>query len=358
MKSCKLFVISIVFFILVFAFYIPPVLAENRTVLRFATLGQKGISVMVYVDKTFIPTIEKVTNKEVTLDVYWGAVMGDEEDYIEKMRVNQLQGAMVTASGGITEAVCPDMAVLQLPFLFNAWAWDEVKYVRNNIKDELYSMAEKRGYKILILMDLDFEQLYSTKYKIDTLENLQKAKVLTHAGRLEDLMLRYLGISPVPVNVPEVVSSVRTGIINVAISPSLWWVGAQLYPVTKYVNPLPIKYAPGMMILSLEAWNKLSEKNRQAISNALLKLEKEGNIVIRNCNKNSYNAMLKYGVEEIHLSEQELSLFKKKTRPLWDEMAGDIYSKEILDKVLNLLKEYRLQKQNILKNEDKTTSQL
>jgi TRAP-type C4-dicarboxylate transport system substrate-binding protein len=267
--------------------------------------------------------------------------MGDEEDYIEKVRVNQLQGAMVTASGGITEAVCPDMAVLQLPFLFNPWAWDEVKYVRDNIRDELFEMAKKRGYKIIIFMDLDFEQLYSTKYKIDSLESLQKAKVLTHAGRLEDLMLRSLGISPVPVNVPEVVSSVRTGIINVAISPSLWWVGAQLYPVTKYVNPLPIKYAPGLMVLSLEAWEKLSEKNRQAISNVLPGLEEEANVAIKDCNEKSYKAMVKYGVKEIHLSEKEMILFKKKTRPLWDEMAGDIYSREILDKVMNLLKEYR-----------------
>ncbi len=348
MKFLRIFVLSAVFFITVSIIYISSVTAENKTVIRLATLGQKGVSVMTYLDETFLPVIEKVTNGEVVFDVYWGGVMGDEEDYIEKMRVNQLQGAMVTASGGITGAICPDIAVFKLPFLFNPWAWDEVKYVRDNLKNELYSMSEKKGYKILTWIDLDFEQLYSTKYKIDTLENLQKSKVLTHAGRLEDLMLRSLGISPVPVNVPEVVSSVRTGIINVAISPSLWWVGAQLYTDTKYVNPLPIKYAPSVIILSMDAWNKLSEQNRQAITKVLPMLEEKANAAMRDCNKKAYNAMLKYGVKEIHLSKRELSLFKDKTRPLWDEMAGDIYSKEILEKVLNLLKEYRMQKKDLV----------
>ncbi len=349
MKLCKLFVLSIAFFITVFAFYIPPVLAKNKTVLRLATLGQKGISAAIYLDKTYFPTLEKAANGEIVFDMYWGGVMGDEEDYLEKMRVNQLQGALVTASGGITKVVCPDIDVLKLPFLFNAWAWDEVKYVKDNIKNEIFSKAEKRGYKILTWMDLDFEQLYSTKYKIDTLENLQKAKVLTHAGRMEEIMLRSLGISPVPVNVPEVVSSVRTGIINVAISPSLWWIGAQLYPVTKYVNPLPIKYAQCLILLTMQDWMNLSEKSRTAIFDVLSTLEEGINDSTRKCNKRSYNAMLKYGVKEIHLSEHEMSLFKKKTRPLWDKMAGDLYSRDILDKVLNLLKEYRMQKkQNIL----------
>lgn len=342
MKSGKIFILTVSCLTLMFMFYSSS--ATAQTILRMASLGQKGISAMIYLDKTFFPTIEKVTDNEVKFDVYWGGIMGDEEDYLEKMRIDQLQGGMVTASGGITEIVCPDMAVLELPFLFNPWAWDEVKYVQDNIRDDLYCIAEKNGYKILIWLGVDFDQLYSTKHKIDTLENLQKSKLLTWFGPLEDRVLKALGVSPVPVNVPEVVSSMKTGITNVAISPSLWWVGAQLYTDTKYVNPLPLRYVPGMIVLSMQAWNRLSAKNREAITKVIPEMEQGLNNAIRECNEKSYNAMLKYGIEEVHLSKEQLALFKEKTRPVWDEMAGEVYSKEILEKVQKLLKEYRSKK--------------
>ncbi len=318
---------------------------DQKTILKFATLGQKGISIMVYLEEDFMPKIKNVTDGNVIFDVYWGGVMGDEEDYIGKMRTGQLQGAMVTASGGITSAVCPDLSVLELPFLFNAWAFDEVEYVTDKIRSRLLKEAEKRGYKILVIIGVDFDQIYSTKQNIETIEDIRKAKILTWFGPLENKMLQSLGVSPIPVNVPEVVSSMKTGIANMAISPSLWWVGAQLYPDTKYVNPIPIRYVPGMLVLTSDAWNNIPGKHQNAIEALLVKSEKKFVEVIRDCNEKSYKAMIKYGIKEVKVAPEELERFKEATRPVWDELAGKSYSREVLDEVIGYLAEYRSGKQ-------------
>ncbi len=351
MKGKKVFFKRLILTVFTLALLINTAMADNqKTVLKLATLGQKGISVMIYLGETFFPELTKDSGGEVVFDIYWGGVMGDEEDYISKMRTGQLQGALVTASGGIANTVCPDISVLELPFLFKAWGWDEVEYIKNKIRPHLLKEAEKKGYKILLLLDVDFDQIYSTKQNIESIEDIKKAKILTWFGPLENRMLNALGVSPIPVNVPEVVSSIKTGIANMAISPSLWWVGAQLYPDTKYVNPLPLRYVPGMMVVNLDAWNKIPEASRIPMENSFLHHEKKLQKVFRKCNEKSYNAMIKYGIKEVKVSPEELVRFKEATRPVWDELAGSSYSHEILNEVIDLLEGYRKNKQDTASN--------
>ena len=351
MKYIGLFFKKIILTVFTLSCLINTALADNeRVVIKLATLGQKGISSMIYLDDVFIPQIVQATEGEVIFDVYWGGVMGDEEDYIGKMRTGQLQGAMVSASGGITDAVCPDLSVLELPFLFNAWAWDEATYVIDQMKSYFSDTAELRGYKILLILTIDFDQIYSSKQNIETIEDMRSAKFLTWFGPLENKMLRSLGIFPIPVNVPEVVSSMKTGICDMAISPSLWWVGAQLYPDTKYVNPLPFRHVPGMIVINFDTWNKISEKSRVAMEFLFKNSQKELQKVIRDNNERAYKAMLKYGIKEVTVKSEEELRFKTATRVIWDELAGKSYSRESLDMVISLLKEYRENKQIIKQN--------
>ncbi len=345
MKYGRNFLSKIILTVFVFGFLINTAWADGQmTVIKLACLAQKGVSAMSYLDSIVFPGITKSTDGTVVFDVYWGGVMGDEEDYIGKMRTGQLQGALVTGSGGITNVVCPDLSVVGLPFLFNAWAWDEVDYVMDKIKPHLFKEAEKKGFKILVISNVDFDQIYSTKENIETIEDIRKAKILTWFGSLENRMLMSLGVSPIPVNVPEVVSSIKTGICNMAISPSMWWVGAQLYTDTKYVNPLPVRYVPGLILFSMDLWGELSEKNRDILNSLAPKYERGFKKKIKESNEKAYKAMLKYGIKEVTLEPAELARFKEATRPVWDELAGKSYSKEILDEVISLLEEYRKNK--------------
>ncbi len=347
MKHKGVFVKKIFLAVLMFEFLINTAWADGqKTVIKLACLAQKGVSAMSYLDSTVFPGYTKATDGAVAFDIYWGGVMGDEEDYIAKMRTGQLQGALLSGSGSVTSAVCPDLSVVGLPFLFNAWAWDEVDYVMDKIKPHLFKEAKKKGFKLVLISNVDFDQIYSTKNNIETIEDIKRSKILTWFGSLENRMLRSLGVSPIPVNVPEVVSSIKTGICNMAISPSMWWVGAQLYTDTKYVNPLPIRYVPGFIIFSRDAWGKISEKNRDIIDSLVPEYERGFKKRIKESNEKAYKAMLKYGIKEVKVKPKELARFKEATRPVWDELAGKSYSKEILDEVIGQLADYRKNKKN------------
>ncbi len=348
MKSKGTFFQKVMLMIFVYGCLINTAWADGqKTVIKLACLAQKGVSAMSYLDETAFPGFTNATDGEVVFDIYWGGLMGDEEDYISKMRTGQLQGALLSGSGGVTSSVCPDLSVVELPFLFNEWAWDEVDYVMDKIRPHLFKEAEKKGFKLLLISNVDFDQIYSTKHNIASMEDIRGAKMLTWFGPLENKMLKAIGVSAIPVNVPEVVSSMKTGICNMAIAPSMWWVGAQLYTDTKYVNPLPIRYVPGLVVWSMDVWNKISEKNKKNINVAGVEYERGFKKKIKESNEKAYNAMLRYGIKEVKVSPEELVRLKKATRPVWDELAGKVYSREILDEVIGLLENYRKNKKNV-----------
>jgi TRAP-type C4-dicarboxylate transport system substrate-binding protein len=53
----------------------------------------------------------------------------------------------------------------------------------------------------------------------------------------------------------------------------------------------------------------------------------------RDSERKCYEAFQEYGMQMVTLNPQEEALFRKKTRPVWDKLAGRYYSKETLKKI-------------------------
>jgi len=304
---------------------------------KLATLAPDGVGWSSLIKEIFIPTIDRVTNGDVALDWFWGGIMGDDEDYIAKMRIDQLQGMGFSGAGFVM--ACPEGAVMELPFLFNNA--EEVDYVKGKIRKQLEYYSEKNGFMLLFLVDQDFDQLYSVNSELRTPEDFMKSKFLTWYGPLENKVLKALGASPIPVNVPEVASSVRSGVCNAFIAPAIWTVGSQLYTVVKYVSPLRIRYSPAGAVVTVKAWNTLPSEYQMAVYKLRGDLEVVFNEEVRKSNKKCYNAMIGYGLKEVKMSQDEIKILRDKCIPVWDEFAGKTFPEKLLNDVLLYLNEFR-----------------
>ncbi|MDY6853729.1 MAG: TRAP transporter substrate-binding protein DctP [Thermodesulfobacteriota bacterium] len=314
--------------------------SKKKIVLKMATHAPKGISYALYVKDNIDPALEKATNGEVVFDWYHGGIMGDDEDWMAKIEIDQLQGAGIDGHG--TKMFGPGLAVLDLPFLFNNA--QEVGYVRENLWSSMVRIFEDNGYKLLVLIDQGnegFDEIYSLKRPIRTPEDFAKTRFVTYSGVVEAEILKALGASPIPLNVPEIVSSMRAGICNGLIAPAIWYVGSQLYTITKYVTPVRLRYAPGGLVISMKAWNRIPEKYHKEIVQMLLAEQDGANRFGWDSSKRCYKAMINYGLEEVKLTPSEIDVLKKQTRPIWDRLAGKEYTREMLDEILEYLDEYR-----------------
>ena len=313
---------------------------KHKYAWKMGTIVPDGVEYTSLMNNEVIPNMEKVTNGEVSMVFYYGGVMGDEEDYLSKMRIGQLHGCILSVGGCLM--ACPEMGVLQLPFLFEGL--DEVVYIRKKLRKRFSEVNAKNGYKMLFWGDQDFDQIYSTKYKMTSLEDFKKCKFLNHAGVMEYEILKAAGASPIPIRVSVVASAMRSGVCNACIAPSVWWLGAQLYTVTKYVNPYPFRYSPATIVVANKVWDNLPEVHRVAIDKVFMETEPRLNKLVTKGNQKAYRAMVQYGVKEIKMTPEEVVALREKTAHLYDKLVGKVYSRDLLNQIQAHLKRYRAKK--------------
>ena len=333
--------VVVISILMVFA-SLPCAYAKKPTyILKCGTLAPDGIGWARVFRDMVNPGITQVTEGEVVLDWYYGGVMGDDEDVIAKMRNDQLQGGGFSGAGIMQ--ICPEITIIQLPFMFKNYK--EVDLIVNKYRKTLGELFEKRGYKLLMLCEQDFDKFYSTNLELKDEASFRKSRILTWYGPMEERMLKMLGANPIPVNVPEVCSSIRAGVVDSFISPALWAVGSQMYTTMKYINPMNIRYSASGLVFTTKSWLRIPEKYRNAIEAKCLEMEQPYRDDIRVGNQKAYNAMLKYGMKEVKMTPAEVEEIKKRVLPLWDEFAANgTYPKSLLDEIKQTLTDYRARK--------------
>ncbi len=306
-------------------------------VFKMGTLAPNGVGWAALIKTVVNPGILKVTNGQVILDWYYGGTMGDDQDILSKMRNGQLHGGGFSGQGVVM--ACPEMALMELPFMFDNY--DEVEYIYSKLRPRINQWYEKRGYHFIVLAEQDFDQLYSTKHELRTPEDFKSSRILTWYGPMEERALKALGASPVPIRVPEVASSIHTGVCDAFVSPAIWAVGTQMYTMMKYINPVRIRYSPAAGLITMEAWNQLPKEYQIAIDNFTMSIEKYLRQKVRESNENCIKAMIKYGMTEIKMTPAEIDVWKKRLLPVWDEFVGKYYSKAELEEIKGYLAEFR-----------------
>jgi TRAP-type C4-dicarboxylate transport system substrate-binding protein len=311
--------------------------AEEKQVWKVGTLTPKGVGWAKQFEKIMLPAIHTATGNDLDVKIYWGGIMGDDEDIIAKMRAGQLQAAGITGQGAVI--ACPEFATVELPFLFRNYA--EVDYVRERLFPELDRLMQQRGFKLLLWLDQDFDQIYSVKWRFDNVEDFKKAKIMTWYGPLEEHLLKSLGASPIPVDIPELVPSLRQGVADTLIAPGLWMIATQLYPAVKYMVPIKLRYSPAVVISTLDAWNQLPETARQGITAVTPDITRRFTQATRKDNEKAIVALEKYGIERVQPGPETMAVIKQEAVKIWAEEADKLYPKELLEKVLVLLDEFR-----------------
>ena len=310
-------------------------------VVKMGTMAPEGVGWAALIKELVNANIYKATNGVITLDWYYGGTMGDDQDILAKMRNEQLQGGGFSGQGFLM--ACPEMALLQLPFLFESY--DEVEYVYAKFRPRIGKWFEKQGFHLVLLAEQDFDQIYSTKIPVKTPADFKNSRFLTWYGQLEEKTLKAMGSSPLPIRVPEISASIRTGVCDALICPSIWSVGTQLYTVMKYINPVHVRYSPAGGIVTMKTWNILPPELKEAIDNSVMSVEKEFRQRVRASNEKCLKAMYKYGMKEVKMTPAELDELKKRTLPIWDEFAEKgFYTKAELAEVKALLAEFRSKK--------------
>jgi len=317
-------------------------------VIKVGTLAPDGTPWINFAKEKLIPHITTESRGLIKLVLYAGGTMGEDTDVLRKMRLGQLQGWGCTALGIFLAA--PEASVLSLPMLFKNY--EEVDFITEKFRPEIERIFEKRGYYLSGLIDTGFFYLFS-KTKIETIDTMRKQKILTWFGDVETATLEETGIKPIKVSVPEVVTSLQTGLINADIAPPAWQMGTQAYVHTTYYITQPLFYSIASILLDKTQIYKLVSKYPNGFGNEIINLiqnliknfENDWKILLRDFEAKSLRAFEKSGMAPVDLHPEDLEQFHKISGNVWKKLEGRLYPKELLDKVNTALKEFRATKE-------------
>lgn len=312
-----------------------PARADNVE-LRIATLAPSGSSWMQVLDKAASETRDK-TGGRITLKYFEGGQQGDERDYVRKINLGQLDGAAVTAVG--LSMIDESIRVLELPMMFESA--EEFDYVADKLWPHFQKKFEKKGFKLNDRGEVGWIYFLS-KGKVEKLADLRGQKLwMWGDDQLVGAVFKKLGLNGVPLGVPEVDAALTSGKIDACYGSPVAAVALQWYSKVKFMTSMPMSFAMGATVLSINAYKKMSPEDAKVLEDISRVYAKKLRKTIRKANEDAKGTMSRKGVTVVPTPIAMVDEFTKASTEIWNELAGKIYSKEELKMVLDARDEYR-----------------
>jgi TRAP-type C4-dicarboxylate transport system substrate-binding protein len=315
-------VLTVIFLSAGFAF--SPAPATARQLFKIASLAPEG-SVWVESFKDFAAEVTEKTGGEVDFRIYPGGVMGDDRAMYRKMRVGQLHGGGFTMTG-IADIV-PDFRVMAIPFLFRSY--DEVDQVSGDLQPLFTDRFADEGLRFVAMTEVGFIYTFSTRART-TIDDLRQAKTWAPSNDpLSSAFFESLGISPISLNIPDVLSSLQTGLIDTAFNSLYGSIVLQWFTKAPFVTDQPYGYAYGAFIMDGKAFARLSPEQQAIIDTAADNHFPALISKTRQSNEESRAVLMERGVSFVPTSEQTVATLEEHRDLTIDKLVGQAFSEEI-----------------------------
>jgi TRAP-type C4-dicarboxylate transport system substrate-binding protein len=271
--------------------------------------------------------VENETKGEVSFKVYFGGVSGDEPDVLRKIRIGQLNGGIFT--GKTLGDIHGDVRIMETPFTFYH-SQKKASATLESLTPQFNSLLKSKGFVNLGFYEIGMVYLVSTK-RVSNLNELKGVKIWSWEGdELVKAMIESLQLVSVPLALPDVLSSLSTGIINAAYAPPLAILALQWQTKIKYVVDFPTAFSIGALLVSDKVWNKIKPEHQQKITAIASKYIKEANQKSITENELARTQLKKSGIEFVTFPEADLKSASSVRAGVMKRLEGKLYSSKII----------------------------
>ncbi len=277
------------------------------------------------------------TNGEVEFKIYAGGISGDELDVLRKMRVNRIQAAGFSGVG--LGVLLKKIRILEAPLLFKSYG--EIDFIKEALYNEFASDFEKKGYVLLGFAEAGFVYFFS-KANLSKPDTLKDVKMWVWKGdSVAETFLTTFGIRTFPLHLTDVNTGLETGMIDSFYSPPLAAVAFQWFSRVGYVLDYPMVNSTGAFLLKKKAFDRLSEKNKKILKEVAKRYCDELVRLSRRDNSEALEVLKEAGIEFVSPTNEKIAAFEQNAIKTYEKNIPLLYSRELYDRVKELLKEYR-----------------
>ena len=270
--------------------------------------------------------------------VYPDGSQGGEAEMARRMRIGQLQGALLSVVG--LREIDPSVSALQnMPLLFKNW--EEVDYVREKMRPAMEKKFLDKGFVILAWGDAGWVRFFSKEAALRP-DDYKKMKFFAWGNEPEQQdIMKVLGYTPVALETSDILPSIQTGMINVVPATPYFALASQVYLSAPQM--LEINWAPivGALVITKKAWDDMTPELQNTLRQAG---EKAGGNIRQKARQEvgeAVDAMKKRGLQVNTPNAEQLREWNELASKLYPRIRGSLVPADTFDEVLRHLNAYR-----------------
>jgi len=280
---------------------------------------------------------KKITGGLVDIRVYPGGIAGSEDDTLRKMRMGILGGAMLSNFG--MQKILKDVYVLNIPFMIRSE--EELQYVFERIQPTLEQQIETQGFKVLVWSSSGWVKFFSEKPVVYP-DDLKQHKLSFATGEPElEQSFKKAGFHIVPMELKDLMMGLQSGMVNAFYLPPLVAASGQYFGLCQNMCPLDVAPIIGGIVISDKVWAKIPAQYHEALQEVTRRITRRLLKEAAALEQEAIDTMKEHGLKIIPSPPDAYEKWSACVMQGTDELIGKAFSKEIYDRVVALLAEYR-----------------
>jgi tripartite ATP-independent transporter DctP family solute receptor len=214
----------------------------------------------------FKELIEQRTNRDIEVQIFHSASLGNETEILQQVQMNAVQMAIVT--GGPFDTFDPMARVINYPFLFKDSAQVD-RILDGPLGAEVLKSLEGSGFKGLCFSENGFRNLTNNGQPVKSPKDIKGLKIRVMASAIHQAIWQALGANPTPMPWP-IYTELEQGVIDGQENP-LWVMEVyKFYEIQKYMTLTRHVYSYHIDVASLQWWNTLNAGTQKMIQKAMV----------------------------------------------------------------------------------------
>jgi TRAP-type transport system periplasmic protein len=316
-----------------------PAQAQEPIKIRLGTLAPKG--------STYHRALQEMGEKwrqaqggGSTFTVFTDGTQGGEADMVRRMRVGQLNAALVSVVG-LMEIDRSVAALQYMPMVFHDWG--EMDAVREKLRGTLEQRLLDKGFVVLFWAEGGWVRFFSKAAEL-TPDDFKKTKMFVWSGDNDQVdLMKAMGYQPVSLETADILPGLQTGLISAVPSAPFYALAGQFDTVAKHM--LDLKWVPvtGAAVITKKVWDQLSAAGRDQLRAAGDAAGVKVRERARQEDLDSVEAMKKRGLI-VHPVGPELEAdWRRMAEGAYPKLRGTMVPAEMFDQVRAIVAEYRKQ---------------
>lgn len=238
--------------------------AKAQTMLKFSHTDQQG-GARQAAAQVFAKKVEELTQGRYKVQVFCCSQLGNDPKNIEQLALGGIDFT-VSSTGSYAPHV-PSLNLTMMPFLVESYAQGWKLYDESKWLQEQFAKAPAKGFRFLATWEAGFRSM-TTREALNTPSDAAGKKLRTFPNEMMRWTLEAMGFNIQIMPLPEVYLAIQQGAVSGQENPVDTIFSNKFYEVAPHVTLTNHVYSPIPLAISEKTWQKLSEADRTAVTEA------------------------------------------------------------------------------------------